>query len=136
MRLPRMTVRRWMLAVAATATILASVVWMQRRAYYLEKYCSFGMIHKLSGIRWDDKEEPVIRLAEWYFEPDGRLKGKYLHQFEKVHAYYSELRRKYLYAANHPWVYVEPDPPAPKVEIGPDEPAPHRQSNGRAGRGK
>jgi hypothetical protein len=125
MRLPVMTVRRWMLAVAAVALILAVVAGLRNRAYYLKKYRSFGLLERVSGIRRDEKDENGMSwLAEWYFEPDGRLKRKYLRRFDAMHAYYVGLRRKYLYAANHPWVYVEPDAPEPQVEVEEDGPGP------------
>jgi hypothetical protein len=27
---------------------------------------------------------------------------------------YNQLKKKYVFAADHPWLYVEPDPPPPK----------------------
>jgi hypothetical protein len=124
MRLPRMTVRKWMLAVAAAAAILAVIVGVQQRAYYLEKYRSYAMIEMLSSIRRDEEINGMRWLASFYFEANGNLKRKYLNKFNTLHAYYSGLRRKYRYAADHPWIYVGPDPPVPSTYVEPDGPVP------------
>jgi hypothetical protein len=122
MRQKGMTVRKWVLAVAAAAPILAVTVGIQRRARYLEKYRSYKLPEILSGIRRDEKIDGVSWLARFYFDADGNLKREYLNRFKTQQAYYSGLRRKYRYAADHPWIYVEPDPPSPYTYVEPDGP--------------
>ncbi len=47
---------------------------------------------------WRSKEKAYRRFVEWH---------------ERGLAHHAMLRRKYGHAANHPWLPVAPDPPAP-----------------------
>jgi hypothetical protein len=53
-------------------------------------------------------------LHERFFEADGTLKEHFARLFERNREHYAALERKYRYAAAHPWLGVEPDPPEPE----------------------
>jgi hypothetical protein len=100
MRLPRMTTRRWMLAVAVVAVLAAGFVWCKRRHdRFAELASSYYRESESLPAFWSGS-------IEAFEGPQGlpyRRRG-YLHL----------LSVKYEYAARHPWLPVELDPPLPK----------------------
>ena len=119
MRLPRMTVRRWMLLAAVIAAILAVQQCVERRAYYLGRAQSYRRHEHFYGLRRNQKIQSGQNAGKWIFNPDyftadGDLKEEYVPKFKKSHNHFLALIRKYRYAADHPWIHVGPDPPEPK----------------------
>jgi hypothetical protein len=88
MRLPRMTTRRWMIAVA----ILAFLFGMADRSRRFSAIADLYDGHSEASVKTPDERR---RLALW-------------------NAYNRAVCRKYRRAARHPWLPVEPDPPEPE----------------------
>jgi hypothetical protein len=114
MRLPRFrfTMRRLMVVVLALSLTFGMAVMLLRRAEY-----------RRQAISW----EGIARLAK--DDLDGHGPGVQLGVDPKesrlLFTYYDSLRQKYEYAASHPWLSVEPDPPNPLSSLGiPGPPAP------------
>ena len=94
MRLPRMTTRRWMVAVAVVGVLMARIDYAvqltQLAAYY----------------RW---RAAHLRPAEQGFgRPACRNEVGDHAAAERL----GRLADRYEYAAGYPWLLVEPDPPA------------------------
>jgi hypothetical protein len=93
MRVPRMTTRRWMIAAAVVAVMLAPdiaaalfrrhLALRQRAAYHEE-------IEKLAKAAAQVRANAAIRDR------------------------HARLKEKYWRAARYPWLPVEPDPPEPE----------------------
>jgi hypothetical protein len=105
MPLPRMTIRRWMVAVAVVA-LAPGAVAMSRRSFHLRL---LAILH--------DIEATQIRISRgWATGPDGvsRLIPLDDPKLVRLAEYHEALSRKYERAANFPWLPVEPDPPEPR----------------------
>ncbi len=92
MRMPsvRFTIRRMMVIVAVVAGMLWATLALQERSRRFLKIAS-------------EREMEVRALTTYYaFYPP----------FEHI-ARLDEMKKKYEYAASHPWLPVEPDPPVP-----------------------
>ncbi len=112
MRLPRMTTRRWMVAVAVFAlSIGVGVQLHHRRAAFLSR----AQIHS---------EQAAWRLAD-SVTLCGRAIGnmddielaslkRRINILPQLVAYHRAQDQKYRRAARYPWLPVEPDPPAPE----------------------
>jgi hypothetical protein len=107
MKLPWMTTRRLMVAVAIVALLLASQRIYDRRA-------------RMSAIASNHAKREKIELmalAEYrsfmdQLDPErAQSTLKYLTSSSKYHA---DMRRKYERAARYPWLPLSPDPPSPK----------------------
>src|SRR5262245_6514471 len=125
MRLPRMTTRRWMIAVAIVAPVMAVVAQTMENS-------------RLAGLRW--RHDTFSSLAKSYRDREAGLRQRsqdildfldnrkgYIAmgalfevsreaaaRYAKVADYYAELGQKYEKAARYPWLHVEPAPPEPK----------------------
>ena len=116
MRLPRMTVRRWMAAVAVVGLLLAVGRLLKRRAFYLGQVTVNASMEALCRIDRNGKldygpyKNPYLLGNRDLFNGDETLKPEYVEMVAEQHAYFDGLVRKYRYAASHPWVSVEPDP--------------------------
>jgi hypothetical protein len=117
MRMPRMTVRRWMMLVGVAAVIAAVARCVERRAFYLHMAARYRPDEHFYGLRRNEKLRDGIhyRYNLTLFTADGVLKEENVKPFEKLHKHYAALIAKYRYAADHPWIYVEPDPPEPST---------------------
>jgi hypothetical protein len=119
MRLPRMTLRRWMGAVAVAALLLVTGRLVQRRAFYLGQLTvnrSMEAIYRIDRngrMDYGALKHPYLIANPELFNDDETLKSEYVKIVEEQHAYFDGLVRKYSYAAAHPWVSVEPDAPRP-----------------------
>ena len=94
MRLPRMTTRRWMVAVAVVGIALA--VTFERRDRFrkiaVHHRAEFmKLIPKMNKISYQG-DDPLMLLMEWH----------------------ESMRLKYERAALRPWFPVRPDPPMPE----------------------
>jgi hypothetical protein len=92
MRLPRMTTRRWMIAVAVVGIVLGVTIERRNRfrtiaAHHqaeFKKLVSQGHLFPFPG-----SGDAVWRPLEWH----------------------ESMRLKYEHAARYPWLPVDPDPP-------------------------
>jgi hypothetical protein len=114
MRLPRMTTRRWMVAVAVIGLLVGGGVRLKRRRDY---FLSLARSHaqKMPSSTAEGKalrsrfgstsgmggEETVLLSRDF-----DRMMNRADH--------HSALRRKYEHAARYPWLPVEPEPPEPE----------------------
>jgi hypothetical protein len=96
MYLPRMTTRRWMIAVAVVAVVLWGVPtviqWRRIRFQRLSDY------HR----------SKIVLVG-----PPSPLLARTL--------YHSKMAEKYAEATRRPWLPVSPDPPAPPVGAEPQD---------------
>ncbi len=125
MRRPRMTISRWMTAVAIVAIALG-VDRMVRRAGRMRTRAAFhgreerqatealsrpGAIRGVAADlvhhrhRWD--------LGGARFEETNELFDEMFASEQRRADYHGAMRRKYERAARYPWLPVEPDPPEP-----------------------
>jgi hypothetical protein len=102
MPLPRMTTRRWMVAVALVALVCAAAAILAERSRRFDRIAR--------------QHSELIRPFSWHdlawreeSEIEGRLTGS-----DRVHAWHLEMATKYLHAARYTWLPVEPDPPEPE----------------------
>jgi len=98
MRTPRMTIRRWILAVALVAVALWGKRLAERRAYFLTRA-------EVEADRADDFVNGRVCLKEEYCG-----EGMY----ERLRDHSLALARKYRLAANRLWLPVQPDPEPPR----------------------
>ena len=100
MRLPRMTTRRWMVAVAILAVTISVERTRRRWTFYREQAAS----HAASEA-----------VCQGYADAFRGVSGEEdrVEQGDTLATYHALLRRKYEHAAAHPWESVPPDPPEP-----------------------
>ena len=101
MRLPRMTTRRWIVAVAVIGLMLGGTIEAYRLAYRLRR-------------RYDD----FLDRAQWHsgfvFDWNARWRKNESDATVRRINYHAEMARKYEHAARYPWLPVAPDPPEPE----------------------
>lgn len=126
MRFPRMTMRRWMIAVAVVGLCLGAAVWGRRlkhqRDYYLERASMHARLE--SWFRSVEKAfRPAIGPAGASRKAVSRIiirsglapaliaVGEHTYLASALARYHAELKQKYLHFAARPWITVPPDPP-------------------------
>ena len=101
MPLPRMTTRRWMIAVAATASALGALQW--RRS----EFESLAASHESRTIA-----VVTVKNGRRTFTDQ---RGRRLTPVEAKRSNWRwALSQKYERAARYPWLPVPPDPPPPE----------------------
>jgi hypothetical protein len=108
MRLPRMTTRRWMIAVAIFGALAGLGVALERRREGLE---ALALEHqsKMMGLGVGSGPPSGLGLLGW--APDRRS----LTPSERARdEWHFRMMSKYRTAASRPWLPVEPDPPEPE----------------------
>jgi hypothetical protein len=114
MRLPRMTTRRWMIAVAAIGLIIgAGVLLKQRRDYFLALVQSHQKEVASSMARANALKSRFGDTSGMTVEDITRLHGDHDRMIDRAD-HHASLARKYEDAARYPWLPVEPDPPEPE----------------------
>ena len=93
MGLPRMTIRHWLIAVAVIAALLWVAKLCERRRELLER------AEECSDLRLLDMFETFEPMNEQHFH------------FHRWNAWLDAVEKKCRFAANHPWLPVEPNPP-------------------------
>jgi hypothetical protein len=109
-----MTTRRWMMVVMVVSLILGSWKCLQRRAAFLELADQNAWLAEHWNVhrqRYLDSGTPMFN--ELFFDSDDVMKEPYFTEFQADSKRHAALARKYRYAAAHPWLPVEPDPPKP-----------------------
>jgi hypothetical protein len=98
MRLPRMTMRRWMIAVVLAALILAAARLLLLSTAYRERAGQYQL--------------GLLGSTPMLMGPNG---SHSLNRRPSAHDLWAErMAEKYLHASRFPWLPVEPDPPEPK----------------------
>ena len=108
MRLPRMTTRRWMAAVAAVAFAIAAGQMWRRSIQYVGRAARYAKMERYvrECAAIESKINPTDRPPRCRPANRGGL--------PVMIAHFADLRRKYEHAARYPWLPVEPDPPEPR----------------------
>lgn len=98
MRMPRLTTRRLMVAVAIAGVGLGWHHWMQLRAARLQARANWHF------LQWRAICDPIpaqeVMKPGWMFPPRA--------------GYHFRMFMKYSNAADHPWLPMRPDPPEPR----------------------
>jgi hypothetical protein len=92
MKIPRMTIRRWMIVMVIVAVALGVLVTLRRAADFM----------RLAALHRD--------VAHWIRRSPGPGADP------KLIAHHEDLARKYERAAARPWLPIDTDPPAPESE--------------------
>lgn len=128
MRLPRMTTRRWMVAVAVVASILSAEVTRRRWVDFrkrardndaAETFDRFLLAGGSVARPLKDGRAELIRaprIVRWNGMELERppTPGYDAESLRRRAEYHARLKEKYRRAAAFPWLLVEPDPPEPK----------------------
>jgi hypothetical protein len=118
MRLPRMTTRRWMIAVAVVAPGLGAWDLARQRQRYLERAGVMRekeYISEMAVFVASDRDANGCHiLIPDGFDPLAAPLPADLVSLRDEYIYFQRMRTKYQYAARYPWLPVEPDPPEPK----------------------
>lgn len=110
MRFPRMTTRRWMIAVAFAASFLAAGVTLHRRSTYLQALADYH--ESRSEIEFFALDSSPQKHAVAVPAPILVLDGV---EFYNARANrHVHLAAKHRRAARYPWLPVEPDLPEPE----------------------
>jgi len=113
MRLPRMTTRRWIVAVAAIGLMIGGVVLLkQRREYFLSLVESHQKEVDSSTARGKALKSRFGLTSAMTTEEIMHLHREHDRMMDRAD-YHASLARKYEHAARYPWLFVEPDPPEP-----------------------
>ena len=114
MRFPRMTMRRWIVAVVVIGTMIGGgvLVIRQRRDYFLYLAQSHHKEEASSMARGTALKSRLSSTSEMSTEI-GQLYRDYDRMMDRVN-HHAALAHKYENAARYPWLSVEPDPPEPE----------------------
>jgi hypothetical protein len=116
MRFPRMTTRRWMLAVAVVALLMGGVVVAVRATRRSREYRQIAVWHAAM------RDLCLGEAYEYQYAYDHRAAGdhraetdwpRYEAHERALARHHDGLAAKYDRAARYPWLPVEPDPPEP-----------------------
>jgi hypothetical protein len=112
MRLPRMTTRRWMVAVAGVGLVFGVGRLLVLRQRYLGEAAQHAgfrayLLRTPENIaywesRWTSQREGRPASCPWPAKPPF---------VPAIADYHEAMRLKYEHAARYPWLSVEPDPP-------------------------
>lgn len=117
MPFPRMTTRRWMIAVVLVALLLGGTITARRCIILRQDYLQRAAYHDdLKGRLFNHPDSPTYWEFRWRDQRAG-LKGAYPWPdgppfVSAIAEYHDRMAMKWRYAADHPWVEVEPDPVA------------------------
>ena len=123
MRLPRMTTRRWMIAVAVVGLLIGGCIGGVRLKRWHDHFLHRARYHALMEVaNWKaEHAHHELGLQFYGLDPGSesvravRAKGsRNIAFFSRMAIYHAAMDRKYEYAARHPWLQVEPDPPPPE----------------------
>jgi hypothetical protein len=129
MRLPRMTTRRWMGAVAVFGVLIGGYRLKLRHDYFasraqyhelreryfrnIERSVTDSPVNAKFFVSCQDFPSSALRVkGEKHGITHLHLTGDEMGLPEKI-AYHAAITRKYQHAARYPWLTVEPDPPMP-----------------------
>jgi hypothetical protein len=113
-----MTTRRWMVAVAVVAAAFAVCVMVRSREKYLDlawemqnlvEQCTADIVIYSGTPRGPGYHTPIPKG----FDPMAAPLPAEMEWLRRRYVHFSRMRQKYEFAAAHPWLPVEPDPPLP-----------------------
>ena len=93
MRPRQMTTRQWIIVVAAMALVLF-LVEMERRAFFYHRRAHEHYLLAGRRSRWESLDLELSNNKK----------------------YHIKMMHKWMYARQHPWISVEPDPPPPEPD--------------------
>src|SRR5262245_45288350 len=97
LQLPRMTTRRWMVAVAVVGLVMGGTAYTMRMAQLSDRYRQAGSVFRTAG-------KAAFRGP--------RLRNSYAEDHRRAMAErFGRVAEKYERAARYPWLSVETDPP-------------------------
>jgi hypothetical protein len=100
MRLPRMTMRRWMIVVVIVGTMLGPLVYLGQRS---RRFDQISRVH-VRAMSAGATEAAILKRRG---DPRSKL------AFARAD-YHQAMWLKYFNASRNPWLPVEPDPPEPE----------------------
>jgi hypothetical protein len=115
MRFPRMTTRRWMIAVAFLGILFAGAIHIGRYLALRHAYLRRAALHETwKGKIFNNPRSSRYWEVRWREQRAG-LKGSYPWPDEPpfvpaISEYHDRMTAKWRFAADHPWREVEPDP--------------------------
>jgi hypothetical protein len=112
MRLPRMTTRRWMIAVAAVAVMFAAASFFRRHLSLRERGDYHAKREGDLASRARGLGQIALDAAERIPETAAYWRAHAACEAE-IGAWHARLKEKYRHAARYPWLAIEPDPPEP-----------------------
>jgi hypothetical protein len=113
MRRPRVTIWRWMAAVAVVGLMIGGGVWLkQRRDYFRSLAQSHQKEVASSTARSEALKSRFGSTSERKIEEIMDLQRDYDQMLDRAD-HHASLARKYERAAHRPWLPVDPDPPEP-----------------------
>jgi hypothetical protein len=113
MRFPRMTTRRWMVAVAVVAVMLAAAVLVRRYLSLRERGDYYETRERIQA----DRARVLGQLALGFADSNPEMAAQWRARaaFEDgLRDRHARLKAKYHRAALVPWLAIEPDPPEPE----------------------
>jgi hypothetical protein len=113
-RIPRMTMWRWMVAVAVVIGPMIGggvLLVRQRRDYFLTLAQSHHNEAAASMARGTALKSRLASKSEMSAEV-GQLYRDYERMMDRAN-HHTAMAHKYEHAARYPWLLVEPDPPEP-----------------------
>ena len=137
MRIPRMTVRRWMIAAAIVAVVIGAEMMRERSVAYANKanlYASYKAQARDWGETSDrnvaDRKKHLQEIQAFAESGSGEFRAGWrplidsatrsltlasgeAEKCRRMAAHWAALRAKYERAARRPWL-PEPDPPRPR----------------------
>jgi hypothetical protein len=129
MRLPRMSVRRWMVLIGLSAVVMAAMVYQRRReswkAYCLDRqryHARWEAEYRDTSVRLGQDATEYARSLEAQNLPEARRKRlRYLVKTRlrstkgtaELSEFHGRMRAKWEHGASNLWLWAEPDPPLP-----------------------
>jgi hypothetical protein len=120
MRLPRMTTRRWMIAVAAVGLLMGGCIGGYRLKRWYDHFLDHARVHAFLEVASRRAEHAERELSEKITGSGSGPKTqravclRKILYFSRIASYHAAMARKYQHAADRPWLPVEPDPPPPE----------------------
>src|SRR5262249_21597887 len=114
-QLPRMTMRRWMIAVAVVGVPTAAIIASDRQAERRDLLLYRARPHTETARKYESSTPAIIAHLGCPKAIYQRAELRHLLEIQPRRiAYHEAMARKYRDAARHPWLPVEPDPPEPQ----------------------
>ena len=110
MRLPRMTTRRWMIAVAVVAVMLAASALFRRHLSLRERDDYHARREGDLASRARGLGQLALDFADRIPETAAYWRA-YAAREAEIGTWHARLKEKFRHAARYPWLAIEPDPP-------------------------
>jgi hypothetical protein len=116
MRLPRMTTRRLMIAVAVLSLMLGGEAAHRRWAPISKVYRAKARVSAVRAllVECEVVNYSFMRKSSSRSDPANRRDAERYARWNRLIAHHRALEKKYERIASRPWLHIEPDPPEPK----------------------